>query len=141
MKKIGWRWPTLGIVALLLATVPVLSRPVPPERRPAALDRITDGVVNGGDVRGAVVRIVSRSDTFAFAGQSGALHINAPYFASGTSGLYITALVMQLRSQGRLSLDERIYDVLPASEWEGLHRLRGTDRTGTITVRQLLTHT
>ena len=63
------------------------------------------------------------------------------YFIASTTKLYVTAMIMQLRSEGRLDLDAPAARYLDASIMAGIHRLRGVDSGNSITVRQLLSHT
>ncbi len=63
------------------------------------------------------------------------------YFIASTTKLYITAMIMQLRAQGRLDLDTPAARYLEPSVMAGIHMLRGVDSGDSITVRQLLSHT
>ncbi|MEX2510277.1 MAG: serine hydrolase domain-containing protein [Homoserinimonas sp.] len=63
------------------------------------------------------------------------------YFAASISKLYITAVILQLRGEGLIALDEPIKSYLGDDLVDGLHTLRGTDHSGNITVRHLLSHT
>jgi CubicO group peptidase (beta-lactamase class C family) len=63
------------------------------------------------------------------------------HFIASTTKLYVTAMIMQLRSEGSLDLDAPAARYLEASIMAGIHRLRGVDSGNTITVRQLLSHT
>ena len=62
------------------------------------------------------------------------------HYASVTK-MYTGAAVMQLWEQERLELDAGITHYLPSGVVEGIHRLDGTDHSGAITVRHLLSHT
>lgn len=64
-----------------------------------------------------------------------------PWFAASVTKLSATVVVMQLVAEGRLTLDERLVDVVAPERLRGLHVRRGRDRTDEITVRQLLAHT
>lgn len=63
------------------------------------------------------------------------------YFIASTTKLFTTAIVMQLRSEGRLSLDDPIGRHLEASAIAGLNVWEGVDRTADVSVRDLLSHT
>jgi len=63
------------------------------------------------------------------------------YFIASTTKLYVTAMIMQLRSEGLLDLDAPAARYLAPSVMEGIHVLRGVDSSERITVRQLLSHT
>jgi CubicO group peptidase (beta-lactamase class C family) len=63
------------------------------------------------------------------------------YFIASTTKLYVTALVMQLRSEGRLDLRAPAATYLDPALLEGIHVLRGVDSSERITVEELLAHT
>jgi CubicO group peptidase (beta-lactamase class C family) len=55
--------------------------------------------------------------------------------------LHIAAVVMKLCETRQIGLGEPITGCLPPELTEGLHRIDGVDRTGSISVRNLLGHT
>ena len=63
------------------------------------------------------------------------------YFIASTTKLFITALVMQLRAEGLLELDEPASNYLDPSVMTGIHIFKGTDYSNHITVKELLSHT
>ena len=63
------------------------------------------------------------------------------YFIASTTKLYVTALIMQLRSEGRLELDAPAVTYLDSATMSGIHVLKGTDSSDRITVAELLSHT
>ena len=65
----------------------------------------------------------------------------AQYFIASTTKLYVSAIVMQLRNEGRVDLDVPVVTYLDPSIMAGIHVLKGVDSSNRITVRQLLAHT
>jgi CubicO group peptidase (beta-lactamase class C family) len=63
------------------------------------------------------------------------------YFIASATKLYVSALVMQLRSEGRVNLDAPAATYLDPSVMAGIHVLDGVDSSERITVRELLAHT
>lgn len=63
-----------------------------------------------------------------------------PYFIGSVTKLYTTALVMQLRQEGLLSLDSAIAEYIDPEMLAGIHVFRSVDRSEAITPRQLLSH-
>ena len=63
------------------------------------------------------------------------------YFIASTTKLYVCALIMQLRLEGRLDLDAPAATYLGQAVMGGIHVLRGVDSSAVITVRHLLSHT
>jgi D-alanyl-D-alanine carboxypeptidase len=62
------------------------------------------------------------------------------YFIASTTKLYVSAIVMQLRAEGRLDIDAPAATYLDPSVMRGIHVLDGVDSSARITVRQLLAH-
>lgn len=65
----------------------------------------------------------------------------AQYFIASTTKLYVTALIMQLRHEGRVDIDAPAATLLDPAIMAGIHVLHGVDASARITVRQLLSHT
>ncbi|MBU4269215.1 MAG: beta-lactamase family protein [Acidobacteria bacterium] len=63
------------------------------------------------------------------------------YFIASATKLYVSAIVMQLRSEGRVNLDAPAVTYLEPSIMAGIHVLGRVDSSDRITVRQLLAHT
>jgi D-alanyl-D-alanine carboxypeptidase len=63
-----------------------------------------------------------------------------PYFVASVTKLYTATVILQLVEEGRIALDQPIAGLVPLP-LAGLHVLHGTDHTGRITVRHLLSHT
>ncbi len=63
------------------------------------------------------------------------------YFIASTTKLFVTAIIMQLRSQGDVDLDAPAAKYLEPSVMAGIHVLRGVDSSDKITLRELLSHT
>ena len=63
------------------------------------------------------------------------------FFIASATKLYVTALVMQLRAEGRLDLRAPAAAYLDRTLLERIHVLRGVDSSVRITVEELLAHT
>lgn len=66
--------------------------------------------------------------------------VDTPYFVASTSKLLATAMILRLRAEGQLSLDDPVVGFFPEGFLAGLHRWRGQDLTSRITLRHLLSH-
>jgi CubicO group peptidase (beta-lactamase class C family) len=77
----------------------------------------------------------------AWQGAAGDLIDNRPYFIASTTKLFTTAIILGLRAEGRLELDDPISRFLDTATMRGLHVHRGVDRSDIITIRHLLSHT
>jgi D-alanyl-D-alanine carboxypeptidase len=63
------------------------------------------------------------------------------YPIASVTKVFTAAVALRLFEQGKLSLTDRLVDVLPEDTARGLHVLGGVDRTGEITLEHLLGHT
>lgn len=64
-----------------------------------------------------------------------------PFFIASATKLYVTAILAQLQSEGRLEWDSPIAAYLPDLELAGLSASRGRDLGSEITVQQVMAHT
>lgn len=124
----------------------VTSRvPVPVALR---LQELLDGLVSRQGIHHAVLGVRSGDGTLSWKGATGIadpdgrpMQVDTPFWIASVTKLYIAAAVLRLMEQGRIDLDQPMVTYLPPELTDGLHRLRGTDHTPTITVRHLLGHT
>jgi CubicO group peptidase (beta-lactamase class C family) len=77
----------------------------------------------------------------SFSGSAGNLAGGRPFFIASTTKLFTTAIVMQLNSEGRLSLDDKLVNYLKPEMISGLHVCKGKEYTKEISIRHLLAHT
>lgn len=78
---------------------------------------------------------------FKWEGASGNLALGQPYFIASTTKLFTTALIMQLRAEGRLHLEDGLSQYLNSEMLKGLHVYKNRDYSSEIRVRHLLAHT
>lgn len=65
---------------------------------------------------------------------------NTPFYLASTTKLFATTLIMQLRKEKQLSLNDPITAFFEPGKLASLHVLNGTDHTDEITIRHLLCH-
>jgi D-alanyl-D-alanine carboxypeptidase len=100
---------------------------------------ILDKTVDGKKVFG--ISFAIKKDTLIWHGSSGNLTINQPYFIASTTKLFTTALILKLRAEGMLSLDDKISNYIDESILSGLHIFKGKDYSQELTIKHLLSHT
>ena len=105
------------------------------------LERTVQAMRSNRSVHGAILCVENGSGSLGFCGAAGNLAAGDRYFIASVTKLYVCAVILQLREEGRLSLDDRISVHLPAELIRGLHVTDGVDRTGEITVRHLVSNT
>ena len=104
-----------------------------------ALQTILDKVVDGKKVFGTSFAI--KKDTFSWTGASGDISVDQAYYIASTTKLFTTALILHLRSEGKLGLDDRISKFLDKSILTGLPHYNGKEYTEILTIKHLLAHT
>ena len=104
-----------------------------------SLQALLDKVVDGKKVFGT--SFAFKKDTETWQGASGNLTTDRPYFIASTTKLFTTAIIMKLRAEGKLSLEDKISKYIDASILSGLHFYKGKDYSQELTIRHLLSHT
>ncbi len=105
------------------------------------LQNILNKTIHPQKIPGLVVKIESGDDSFSWQGSAGNMDTGSSYFIASTSKLYITALILQLRQDGKLDLDDTLSDYLSSDLIAGIHVFKGVDYSESITLNQLLAHT
>jgi D-alanyl-D-alanine carboxypeptidase len=104
-----------------------------------SLQNVLDKIVDSKKIFGATFGI--KKDGFNWLGASGNLTANQSYFIASATKLFTTAIILHLRSEGLLKLDDKISKYLDQSIVSGLHMLQGKDYSDEITIKHLLAHT
>ena len=105
------------------------------------LDRLVAAAVGKSDVAGAVLHVTSGDGRLDLTSCAGNLRADSRYYIASINKLFMSALILRLAAQGRIGLDDRLADFVPAELISGLHVLGGTDHSGRITLRHLLSQT
>ncbi len=100
---------------------------------------ILDQAVDGKRVFG--VSFAVQKDSLQWSGSAGDLSKDQAYFIASTTKLFTTAIILQLRADGHLTLDDKITKFLDKSVMAGLHIYKGIDYSEEITIQHLLSHT
>lgn len=103
------------------------------------LQDILDRAVDGKKVFGTSFCV--RYGDLSWSGCSGNMDADYPYFIASTTKLFVTAVMMHYRSQGTLSLDDKLTKYLDDDIVKGLNVYKGKDYSKDITIAQLLAHT
>jgi len=64
-----------------------------------------------------------------------------PYFIASTTKLFTTAIILKLRAEGKLKLDDKIGKYIDKSILSGLHIYKGKEYSQELTLTHLLAHT
>jgi CubicO group peptidase (beta-lactamase class C family) len=107
--------------------------------REKSLQTVLDKTVDGKKIFGTSFAI--KKEGFTWFGASGNLSNDQAYFIASTTKLFTTAIILQLRSEGKLKLEDKISKYLDKSIMNGLHFYKGNDYSDEITIKHLLAHT
>jgi D-alanyl-D-alanine carboxypeptidase len=101
--------------------------------------RLLDEAVDGKKIFGTSFCVNYKRQMWS--GNAGNLGADQPYFIASTTKLFVTALILHLRSTKSLSLNDKIVDYLPEDIVSGLNVIDGYDYSRKVTIRDLLAHT
>lgn len=110
-----------------------------PGEKETSLQTVLDNTVDGKKVFGTSFAV--KKDELSWQGASGDLSIDQPYFIASTTKLFTTAIILKLRAEGKLSLDDKISQFIDESIIHGLHVYKGKDYSQELTIKHLLSHT
>lgn len=99
---------------------------------------VVDDMVRNKHVHGAVLRVESGDGNLQWSGTAGDMTVETQFFIASVTKLYITAVMLILRSEGKLNFDDKMYTYFPEELIEGIHVLNGVDYTKDITIAHLL---
>jgi CubicO group peptidase (beta-lactamase class C family) len=103
--------------------------------------RLLNNMISHKQIFSAVLSVESGDQRISWAGAAGNMEAGSRYFIASVTKLYVTAVVMRLIDEKRVTLDDRISKHLPEIDLNGLHVLKGTDHSGEITIRHLISNT
>lgn len=127
------------ILHFLFFSIQTFTSMAQPTEIETALEKIIAKTVDGKKIKG--VSFAIKKGDFYWQGAAGNLQINDQYFIASCTKLFTTAIIMQLRSSGKISLEDRISKYIDPDIMKGLLIYKGKDYSGEITVRHLLAHT
>jgi D-alanyl-D-alanine carboxypeptidase len=103
------------------------------------LQKILNKTVDGKKIFGASFAL--KKDALIWQGSAGNLSPDQPYFIASTTKLFTTAIILRLKSEGKLRLDDIISQYLDKSTLNGLHVYKGKEYSYDLTIKHLLAHT
>lgn len=107
---------------------------------------IIDKLIDHRKVHGISVAMAGTSSdnpihSAMWQGAAGDLEVSTPFFIASTTKLMITALLRQLRHEGRLGFDDALGKYVPADTLRDVLVLDGKQCAAELTIRQLMAHT
>lgn len=104
-----------------------------------SLQAVLDKTVDGKKVFGTSFAV--KKDSLTWTGASGNLSNDQSYFIASATKLFTTAIILYLKSIGKLALENKISMYLDTSILNGLHVYKGKDYSDELTIKHLLAHT
>ncbi len=105
------------------------------------LNHLLNKMIDNKSVFSAVMKVENSAGSFSWSGAAGSMQVNSRYFIASVTKLYITAVVMKLMEEGKITLNDKISKYLPEHFCDRLHVLKGIDYSNEITVYHLITNT
>jgi CubicO group peptidase (beta-lactamase class C family) len=91
---------------------------------------------------GITISAYRQSDASHYNFSAGQLDVRTPYFATSLAKLYVMAVMMQLRDEGKVDFDTPFRRYVPYDKiWVEIHVKDAIDYTGNITIRHLMSQT
>jgi CubicO group peptidase (beta-lactamase class C family) len=103
------------------------------------LQSILDKTVDRRKVFGTSFAL--KKDTISWQGASGNLSLDHQYFIASTTKLFTTAIILKLRAEEKLNLEDKISYFIDKSILSGLNVYKGKDYSQELTIKHLLAHT
>ena len=105
------------------------------------LTTITQNMTRNRSVFGALFCVESGDKSISWLGAAGELNKDNRFYIASVTKLCITTLILMLRNEGRMKLDDKIVSYFPEKHLDGLHVSKGVDYTDQITITHLLSNT
>ncbi len=103
------------------------------------LQKVLDKTVDRKKVFGTSFAV--KKDGIVWQGASGDFSSDQPYFIASTTKLFTSAIILRLKSEGKLHLEDKIGKYLDKVILSGLHIYKGKEYSDELTIKQLLAHT
>ncbi|MBS4202175.1 beta-lactamase family protein [Bacillus sp. FJAT-49732] len=89
---------------------------------------------------GAVL-CVEHENNFSWVGSAGNLNVDDQFFITSVTKLFVTAVILKLRAEKKLQLEDNISIHLSNDIMNGLHVLNSVDYSNEITIQHLISNT
>jgi D-alanyl-D-alanine carboxypeptidase len=108
---------------------------------PAFFNQVTHQMLRNKSVFGAVLCVENGDSSISCVGGVGNMKAEDKYFIASVTKLYVTALMLMLRREEKLSFTDKIYKYFSEELIAGIHVLDGVDYSKEITIAHLLSNT
>lgn len=108
---------------------------------PSFIDGLVKKAVSKKNIFGAVLCVEDGADSLSLVYGAGNLAAEKPYFIASVTKLYVTAVLLKMRSEKNLDLQDKISKYLDEDILQGLHVYKGVEYSNDITIRELMSNT
>lgn len=105
------------------------------------LDKWLAQIANKRNVFSTVLCVEDQKQSLSLVSSGGEMQTGDRYFIASVTKLYVTAVILKLRAEQRLGLDDPISEYLSKEIIAGLHMMENRDYAEEITVKQLMSNT
>ena len=102
---------------------------------------IVQKMLKNKNVYGAILCVENGDASHSWTGAAGAINADDRYFIASVTKLYVTAVMLMLRAEQKLSFTDKFHQYFPEELINGIHTLDGVDYTKEITIAHLLSNT
>ncbi len=100
-----------------------------------------DKIIRKKHVYSTVMRVENEDASFVWEGARGDMQTNSKFFIASVTKMVVTAVILQLIEENKLTLDDKIAPYLPVNIIRSLHVYKNVDYSGELTVKHLLSNT
>ena len=111
------------------------------ENKSSFVAELVSTAVSKKHIYGAVLCVENGENSFSLLHGAGNLTINKPYFIASVTKLYVTAVILKLRTKNCLSFQNKISEYLPDEILHELHLFKGKEYSKEITIKHLMSNT
>jgi D-alanyl-D-alanine carboxypeptidase len=114
-----------------------MSKKLAPER----INQWVEKIINNKNIFSAILHVENEDRSFLHTASAGTITPQSRYFIASTTKLYVTAVLLRLIEENKISLDDKLDKYLPDELVKGLHIFKGIDYSHDLRVLHLLSNT
>ena len=107
----------------------------------STLNKLIENVTTKKNIFGAVFYVESKDNSTALMSASGNIKEDDQYYIASINKLFISAIILKLKSDKKLHLEDSIAKYLSKETISGLHIYKGIDYSQSITITHLMSQT
>ena len=108
---------------------------------PERINPWVEKIVNNKNIFSAIFHVENEDRSFVHTAAAGDIQPHSKYFIASTTKLYVSAVLLRLMEEGKISLEDKLDKHLPDEMVQGLHVYKGTDYSEQLTIQHLLSNT